>query len=157
MSPSSGVQTFRSDRLRDLRTRKGLSCEQLAILAGISPETARRAEQKSRRPSGRVVAALARALDVSVDELAPVKGPLTLKQVRQRKGLTQRAVAEAAEVSTQMVSRVEGGHYGVRDRPRWAAAYQVTEDEWNQAWSHGRDVRRTEIQQQKKKRARTQQ
>lgn len=152
MSPSSGVQTFRPERLRDLRTRKGLSCEELAILAGISPETARRAEQHGRHPSGRVVAALARALDVSVDELAPLKGPLTLGQIRQRRALTQRAVAEAAEVSVQMVSRVEGGHYGVRDPSRWAAAYQVTEDEWSQAWSHGRDARRAALRTKKKRR-----
>ncbi|WP_326655711.1 helix-turn-helix transcriptional regulator [Streptomyces sp. NBC_01750] len=135
---------FRADRLRKQRLARGLSSDQLAALAGISPETERRAES-GRKPGPRVVAALAKALGVSVGELAPAEGPLTLRQMRQRRGLTQREVAAEVGVTSQMVSRVEAGTYGVKDASRWAAAYGTSEAKWTKAWRAGQEERRRRI------------
>ncbi|MEV6672869.1 helix-turn-helix transcriptional regulator [Streptomyces sp. NPDC051162] len=144
---SGGMAAFRPERMREHRQRAGLSLEQLALLAGISPETARKAESGRRRPTGRVVVALAGALGVGVEELAPrAAGPATLKQLRQRTGRTQRQVAEAIGMSAQMVSRVEAGAYRASDPARWAPAYGVTPEQWLGAWQAGRDERCRDIQ-----------
>ncbi|MEV4437891.1 helix-turn-helix transcriptional regulator [Streptomyces sp. NPDC049577] len=145
---SGGVATFRSDRMREHRQRAGLSVEELALLAGVSPETVRKAESGARKPTGRVVVALADALRVSVEVLAPpgAVGRPTLKQLRQRTGRTQREVAEFIGMSSQMVSRVEAGVYRASDPGRWAPAYDVTPEQWLSAWQAGRDERRQRIE-----------
>ncbi|WP_438297857.1 helix-turn-helix domain-containing protein [Streptomyces sp. HUAS TT7] len=134
--------------MREQRVAVGLSCEQLAISAEVSPETVRRAESGRGHPSARVVAALADALGMPVDELAPQEGPVTLRQLRQRTQQTQRAVADQVGVSSQMVSRVEQGTYGVKEPARWAAAYRVPVRQWKAAWAAGREARRQQIRSQ---------
>ncbi|OII64304.1 hypothetical protein BJP40_00085 [Streptomyces sp. CC53] len=145
MSPSSGVPQFRADLLRAKREARGWSCEQLAVVAGITPATARKAEARTGRPSPRVVKALAAALDSSVDELAPVEGPLSLRELRARRGVTQREVAARVGVSTGMVSKVERGKHGVKHPERWAAAYGVSRSRWAEAWEAGRESQRQRI------------
>ncbi|NUK28510.1 helix-turn-helix domain-containing protein [Streptomyces lunaelactis] len=80
-----------------------------------------------------------------MDELAPSEGPLTLRQLRQRRGQTQREVAANVGVTSQMVSRVEAGTYGVKNVARWAAAYGTREAKWTKAWRAGREERRQRI------------
>ncbi|MGW1811921.1 helix-turn-helix domain-containing protein, partial [Streptomyces sp. NPDC002078] len=57
MTPSSGMASFRCDLLLTRRQMAGLSCEELALLARVSPETVRRAEKGRSTPSARVVKA----------------------------------------------------------------------------------------------------
>ncbi|MER6845805.1 helix-turn-helix domain-containing protein [Streptomyces platensis] len=142
MKRSSGVAGFRSSRLHELRCQANLSADQLAALSGISPETVRRVEKGDRQPSGRVLRALAAALDTSTEDLAPMSGTPTLKRLRQDKGLTQREIATAVGVSPQMVSQVERGVYGVSRPEQWAAAYGVSRKRWQAAWEAGREERR---------------
>jgi transcriptional regulator with XRE-family HTH domain len=136
---------FRPDRVRELRERAGLSRDELALLARISPETVRAAETGKRTPSARVIRALADALATTVDKLCPPAGPVALKDLRRRAGLTQRQLAETVGVSAQMVSRVEAGVYGVKDPDRWAAGYKVTRKQWVRAWEAGRAARRKRL------------
>jgi len=145
MSPSSGIPSFRADLLRTKREARGWSCEQLAVVAGITPGTARTAESGTVRPSPRVVKALAAALDTTVDELAPLEGPVSLRELRARRGVTQRTVAAEVGVSTGMVSKVENGKHDVKQPERWAAAYGVSRDQWTQAWEAGREDQRRRI------------
>ncbi|MFF4709594.1 helix-turn-helix domain-containing protein [Streptomyces sp. NPDC001297] len=143
-SKPAGV--FRPSVLAGLRQRAQLSRAELALLAGVSPETVRAAETGRRSPSARVLHALARALAVPVDRLSPVGTTTpTLKQLRGRTGRTQKETAEVIGVTGQMVSRVEAGVYGVRDPVRWAAGYQVSPAEWTAAWEAGKEARRKEI------------
>lgn len=137
--------TFRGDRMRELRQRDGLSRAELALLAQVSPETVRNAERGECHPSARVVRALAEALAVPVAELSPTRGTPTLKELRKRTGLTQRETAQVIGVSAGMVSKVEGGMYGVKDPGRWAAGYQVSREEWMASWEAGRAARRKTI------------
>ncbi|MCY0961809.1 helix-turn-helix transcriptional regulator [Streptomyces sp. H27-H5] len=148
MTPSSGMASFRADVLLTQRQMAGLSCEELALLAHVSPETVRRAEKGRSKPSARVTRALAGALRLPLEELAPPAPELTLKQLRQQAGATQRDVAGRAGVSTQMVSRVENGVYGVKDKARWAHAYGVTKAVWTRAWAVGRADRQRRIRSQ---------
>lgn len=145
MSPSSGIPQFRADLLRAKRQARGWSCEQLAVVAGITPGTVRKAEGGKVRPSPRVVKALAAALDSSVDELAPVEGPLSLRELRARRGVTQKTVAAEIGVSTGMVSKVERGKYGVKRPEAWAAAYRVSRKQWAEAWEASREAQRQRI------------
>lgn len=145
------MPSFRADVLLKQRQLAGLSCEQLAMLAGISPETVRRAEKGKSKPSARVTKALADALGRKVEDLAPPTAQLTLKQLRQTAGGTQKDVAARIGVSTQMVSRVENGVYGVKEPGRWAAAYGVSTTRWTEAWAAGREDRRRRIRAQPKK------
>ncbi|WP_329151248.1 transcriptional regulator (plasmid) [Streptomyces niveus] len=129
-----------------------MSIEQLAVLAGVSPGTVRLAEGGKRQPGARVVGALAGALSSTVDQLAPPEGPVTLRQLRQSSGRTQRAVACEIGVTSQMVSRVEAGTYGVSEPERWAAAYRVTPEGWAEAHAASREDRRRRIRAQTQKR-----
>ncbi len=130
--------------MQALRQACGLSRAQLALIAGVSPETVRNAETGSRHPSARVTRALAVALGVPITDLSPPGGAVTLRVLRRRTGLTQRQVAEAVGVSAGMVSKVEAGMYGVRALARWAAAYGVSAKAWTAAWRAGREARKTE-------------
>ncbi|GAA2105673.1 hypothetical protein GCM10009801_81890 [Streptomyces albiaxialis] len=143
MSRSSGVQTFRSERLKRERQKAGLSAEQVAVLAGISPETVRRAESGAGRyPSARVVRQLAEALGTTVEHLAPSgDSPRTLRHIRQQLGRTQREIAQLVGKSVQMVSRVERGVYRASQPELWAKAYAVSRKRWLSAWQAGRDER----------------
>ncbi|MFJ2110799.1 helix-turn-helix domain-containing protein [Streptomyces sp. NPDC087850] len=145
MSPSSGIPQFRADLLRAKRQARGWSCEQLAVIAGITPGTARKAESGTVCPSPRVVKAIAAALDSSVDELVPDEARLTLRGLRARRGVTQRDVAAEVGVSTGMVSKVENGKHGVKRPERWAAAYGVSRQRWTEAWEAGRENQRRRI------------
>lgn len=136
---------FRADRMRELRQRDGLSRADLALLARVSPETVRSAENGRCHPSARVVRALAEALTVPVAELSPTQGRPTLKELRKNIGRTQRQLAEVIGMSAGMVSKVEAGMYGVSDPDRWAAGYRVSRDEWAAAWEAGREKRRRAV------------
>ncbi len=137
----------RAVRLQALRQSKRLSRAQLALMAGVSPETVRNAEQGRCEPSARVAGQLAQALGVTVGDLQP-ETPATLKGLRAATGLTQRAMSKVIGMSAAMVSKVEQGTYGVRDPARWAVGYQVTPEEWTRAWQAGREARRRAIDQQ---------
>ncbi|MER7049918.1 MULTISPECIES: helix-turn-helix domain-containing protein [Streptomyces] len=147
MSPSSGLTGFRADLLRSKREARGWSCEQLALMASVTPGTVRKAEAGPGNPSPRVVGALAAALSVNVAELAPT-GDLSLRQLRARRGVTQKIVAAEVGVSTGMVSKVETGKYGVRNPARWAPAYGVSVRDWTKAWNAGRETHRRRIRSQ---------
>ncbi|MFD5372086.1 helix-turn-helix domain-containing protein [Streptomyces sp. NPDC127103] len=145
MSPTPGIESFQADRLRSQLQAAGLSCEGLAVLAGVSPETVRRAERGQSKPSARVLKKLAAALGTSVGALAPPPAEATLKELRQRAGVTQKDMATSIGVSSHMVSRVENGVYGVREPARWATAYGVSEETWAEAWTAGREERQRRV------------
>lgn len=59
-----------SERIRKLRIKKGLSQEKLARLADVSYNTIVKIESsQSKRPTIQTVAGIAKALDISLDEL----------------------------------------------------------------------------------------
>lgn len=59
-------------RVRAARDKRGLSLAQLAAAAGLTRDAIHKIEMGTRRPRGETVAALARALAVTADELLGV-------------------------------------------------------------------------------------
>ncbi len=57
------------DRLREVRTRRLLTQEELAERAGVSPSTVVNIERDNREPHFRTIRKLAKALDVEPIEL----------------------------------------------------------------------------------------
>ncbi len=58
-------------RIKDLRTKKGLSQEKLARLADVALNTVAKIEAgESKHPTIQTMAGIAKALDVSLDDLA---------------------------------------------------------------------------------------
>jgi transcriptional regulator with XRE-family HTH domain len=57
------------DKLREFRTRRLLTQEELAEKAGISPSTVANIENDNREPHFRTIRKLAKALDVDPTEL----------------------------------------------------------------------------------------
>jgi transcriptional regulator with XRE-family HTH domain len=65
-------------RLREIRKAKGFTQEELAALSGVDQATISNLEvERVKNPSWQIVARLARALDVSPEELFPVAEPET--------------------------------------------------------------------------------
>jgi transcriptional regulator with XRE-family HTH domain len=77
------------ERVRQLRIAAGMSQQTLAVAAGLSISVVAQLEQGLREdPRISTVAAIARALGVTIDELMPKTGPgepATAKKTRKRK------------------------------------------------------------------------
>ncbi|MGV9277736.1 helix-turn-helix domain-containing protein [Streptomyces griseosporeus] len=138
MSPFDGA------RARALRLKIGVGIEALAVAAGISPNTLRWAEQGRHQPGPRVQRSIARALGVPLDKIRTRTPLRTLRDRRRHLGLTQAQMAARIGVVRQMVSQVERGVTGVASPEAWAAAYELTPDQWTRAQRASRDqVRQT--------------
>ncbi|MBV6700302.1 helix-turn-helix domain-containing protein [Kitasatospora aureofaciens] len=127
------MSRFDAARARALRLNSGVGFEDLALLAGVSPNTIRNALEGKHNPWPRVAAAIARALGVPAAELSLASGPLTLRDIRHRLGLAQKDIATRVGVCRQMVSRVERGVGGVGAPEHWARAYGLTLKQWLRA------------------------
>lgn len=68
------IETF-PGRLRELRERKGLSREQVAVAAGTSSHSVAKLEQGTRSPSLELAWRIAQALGCSLDDLMKPAAP----------------------------------------------------------------------------------
>ncbi|MFD5588813.1 helix-turn-helix transcriptional regulator [Streptomyces sp. NPDC127063] len=143
-------------RARSLRLQAGVSVEDLATAAGVSPNTVRSAESGTHQPRPRVANAIARALGVPLSELFQPNQRLTLRDVRWHLGLTQAQMAARIGVVRQRISQVERGVAGVRSVAAWAAAYGLTAAQWVSAHKASRDLVRQKVAAQTHKRRGTQ-
>ena len=73
---------MRADRLRDLRTQRGFSQEQLARLADVGHQQVWRYESGNTMPSAEIVARIARALGTSADYLLGLSDDPSPQEVR---------------------------------------------------------------------------
>ncbi|MEH0589791.1 helix-turn-helix transcriptional regulator [Streptomyces sp. B21-106] len=139
------MSRFNGTRARALRLQAGIGVEDLAVAAGVSPNTVRSAESGAHQPRPAVAHALAHALGVPADELRLQSGSLTLRDVRTRLGLTQAQIAARIGVVRQRVSQVERGMSGVRAPFSWALAYGLTPAQWQSAHQASRDLVRQKV------------
>ncbi|MGW3100020.1 helix-turn-helix transcriptional regulator [Streptomyces sp. NPDC001102] len=147
------MASYDGARARALRLEARIGIDDLAIAAGVSPNTVRYAEAGVHQPRPHVIHAIARALGVTFDDLTPRDSELTLRDARRRLGLTQAQMAQRLGVVRQMVSQVERGVTGVRRAAAWAAAYQLTPDQWTRARQTSRDLVRQKVAAQTRQRA----
>lgn len=146
--PRSGVRGFSPATLRRLRATAGFSQDELGDLAGVSAQTLSTWETGRSVPSARVLAAVARALRVTVADLAPLRdSELVLRDLRSQAGLTQADVAVALRISAPRSSDLERGRHAVNDdvAHELAVLYGVTDDLVRQAWARTYDQRRTRL------------
>jgi transcriptional regulator with XRE-family HTH domain len=99
------------ERVRLLRQEKKLTLTALAEKAGITPSYLSEIERGYANPALATLEQLARALEVSLDQLW---GPLRslgerVREVRENLGLSQAEVAERAGVSSGLVGQIERG------------------------------------------------
>ncbi|HEY9372292.1 helix-turn-helix transcriptional regulator [Streptomyces sp.] len=139
------MSAFDGARARTLRVQAGVSVESLAAAAELSPNTVRSAESGRHQPDPRVVTALATTLGVTPADLVVRCGTPTLRHIRRRLGLSQNEMAQRLGIGRQMVSRVERGVGGVRTPYTWAAAYELTETQWERAVQATRDAAREQV------------
>lgn len=118
-------------RVVSARVDAGLTRIALSSAAGVAPRTLARIERGAQRPTPATLRALAAALGVTLDDLAPnwgrdederltsgaVAPGVAIRVLRRRCGLTQADLAAAAGVSVATVSRFERAmHARARDR-----------------------------------------
>lgn len=128
-------------RLAAARTARGLTQAELAALAGVEHSLVGLLETGDRNPSPRVLAALAAALGVAMDELAPMPRRPTLADYRQQTGRAAKQLAEELGIPAPSVSRIETGLLDLRKEADWAALLGIDVDELRRAWERGRRQR----------------
>jgi transcriptional regulator with XRE-family HTH domain len=139
------VSPFDGARARALRLNTGISIEDLAAAAGISPNTVRSAESGRHQPCARVERAIARALGVTLHEIRTPGPFVTLRDIRLSLGLTQAQMAARIGVVRQRVSQIERGLGTVAAPAAWAAAYGLTLAQWTRAHQATRDLVRQNV------------
>src|SRR5829696_10408530 len=88
-----GVTGWDGQRLRQLRLDRSLSRRQLAGRVGVALDTVGSWERGTSSPRVRHLLALAEQLAVKPSELAPLPSTPTLRELRERVGLTQTALS----------------------------------------------------------------
>jgi transcriptional regulator with XRE-family HTH domain len=113
------MNTF-GTRVRAMRLALGLSQRELGRLAGIADTHAKRLEGETQSPSLETLRNLAAALGVTVGELVdeplpehmPELSPVGLRSARLARGLSRRALSEAAGLGPNAAARFESGASG---------------------------------------------
>ena len=100
------VERFDPDRLREARTKAGLSQRQLGESIGQERVVVVRYENGRQTPSAPTLIAIAQVLDVAITDLLR-PGPVDLPVLRMRRNLSQSDVARALGVSRPWYQRIE--------------------------------------------------
>ncbi len=132
---SHGIKGWSPRRFARLRRRAGLSQADLARALGVSPISVSCWERGDHAPLSSRLPLIAAALGVTPTELAPLSARPTLRELRERVGLTQAALAELLHCSTGSISMIEReARWWPTTAETWAAALHVSLDEWEAAW-----------------------
>lgn len=101
---------FDGAALRAARVQRGLTQHELARRVGVAGgERVSRWELGVTTPRAVTIGRLAAALEVSVDDLVPSDGAVSLRELRTRAGLAPRDLAEATHMSVSTIQRWESG------------------------------------------------
>ena len=124
-------------RVKYIRTEKGLTLEALADLSGLSKSFIWEVEQDRSGISGRRLLQVADALSASVEYLlrggtAPkeyeppsIEIPRSLGEVAQEEGLTYWQTMTLLEIEHSIVARRGGGSRSTRGKEGWRALYSA--------------------------------
>src|SRR4051794_23888454 len=133
-----GVTGWQGSLLRQLREERSMTRRQLAGRIGVAVDTVGSWERSASSPRVRHLLALAQQLGVELTVLAPLPKAPTLRELRERVGLTQGALAARLGRNAGGVARVEHGDYWPRDSRRWCEALAVDEIDLRRAWEASR-------------------
>ncbi len=135
--PRSVVRGFSGARLRQRRTERGFTIDDLGDLAGVSPPVVSGWETGRYLPTPHLLGRVAAALNITIQDLVvlpPEKAMLS--DLRTQAGLTQADVARALEISPSTLGRIEKGRKAIDDElpAALAAVYETTTDRVIRAW-----------------------
>ncbi len=131
---AGGVDGFDPEHLKIARLRAGLSSRQLSKEIGVAATTALYYEHGTARPRPSQLKRLAEVLDVPVTYLAPLPLAPTLRDLRDREGLSIHDIAATLGIGYDVVWRMEHGLRWPENERQWAAAYHLTLREFAEAW-----------------------
>jgi transcriptional regulator with XRE-family HTH domain len=132
---SHGIKGWSPRRFARLRRRAGLSQADLARAVGVSATTISSWERGRNAPVSSRLLVIAAALGVEVTEVAPLSARPDLRELRERAGLTQAALAELLHCSSGSISLIERtARWWPTTAETWAAALHVSLDQWGAAW-----------------------
>lgn len=131
---------FDPQRLTAARERKGLTMTELERLAGLTRGRVSEIEA-GRATTPPVVLALAAALELAVDDLAPMPSRPTLVDYRQQRGMLSQDLARHLGIAAATISRIEHGLLELRLHDQWADALGINVEQLQRAWEAGRRVR----------------
>jgi len=101
-----------SDRLKDIRERKNLTQEELANLSGISARSIQRYESGASRPRVEATEKLAKALNVSVNDILG-SDDMLIAQASEKYG--SRGAKQAQELMNEVTGLFAGGEMSEED------------------------------------------
>src|SRR3954451_1419580 len=133
-----GVTGWQGSRLRQVREERSMTRRQLAGRIGVAVDTVGSWERSASSPRVRHLLALAEQFSIDPTALAPLPDTPTLRELRERVGLTQGALAARLGRNAGGVARVEHGDYWPRDSGPWCEALGVDETELRRAWEASR-------------------
>ena len=110
-----------SDRLKGLREKNDMTQEQLAKVSGVSPRTIQRYECGTSRPRLDAAEKLAKALNISVDQLLGTDGMLVAQAAEQ---YGTRGMKQAQELIDGMSGLFAGGTLSPQDEDAVMKALQ---------------------------------
>lgn len=135
--PRSVVRGFSGARLRQRRTERGFTTDDLGDLAGVSPPVVSGWETGRYLPTPHLLGRVAAALHITIQDLVvlPPEKAL-LSDLRTQAGLTQADVAEVLEISPSSLGRIEKGRKPADEEiaTKLAELYGVSEDQVLRAW-----------------------
>lgn len=112
----------------------------LAGRVGVALGTVAAWERGENAPWAGHLAALAAALELTPIELAPLSAAPTLRELRERAGLSQADLAQQLGRHSGGIPLVEHGDVWPRDAAEWAAAIGVNVPTLAEAWETSRAV-----------------
>lgn len=141
----TAVRLFSPRRMRELRKRRRLTQEQLAIQAGVSSSIVSHWEAGAAAPAGPTFVRLAAALNVEPIELTTLDAEaLRLADLRHLAGLTQAGIGSLLGLSAAGYAAIERGGREPRmqHQDALAAVFKVPPAEVRAAWERSRHARR---------------
>jgi transcriptional regulator with XRE-family HTH domain len=132
--PRISLPTWRPDRLKAARARKGWTIAQLAATADISFSAASAYSRGLSSPPPEVLVRLAQVLEVATTDLAPLSDTPRLHELRWHAGLSVTELAARLELSPEYTSQILRGEVRMADPHRWAHALVVGTEAATAAW-----------------------
>ena len=115
-----------SDRLKGLREKNDMTQEQLAKVSGVSPRTIQRYECGTSRPRLDAAEKLAKALNISVDQLLGTDGMLVAQAAEQ---YGARGAKQAQQLTDEVTGLFTGGELAQDDMDVMMQAIMACERE----------------------------
>jgi len=132
------LTTWDAELFKRAYRAKGLTLQQVAIKSGIPYSAIRSYSAGRASPTPERLLKLASTLQLRTTELAPLREPATLHELRWHTGLTVGELAARAGYSLSHTRLVLSGVSPIIEAARWSAALETDEEQVFRAWNAAR-------------------